>query len=336
VKTAILCVIVAAQVLLLAVMATQREWVLRTGHSVYLRTRPVDPDDPMRGEYARLRYDFSRVTRDQCRARLAEAGTNYQALPADTRVYATLQQDENGVAEFVSLTSERPSTGLYLRGRTQRTWGNTLNVRYGLEAFFTEQGRSKVLERPQAPDSIQIPLEMRAMVNDRGLAVLKDYRYCSMGIGLIFETNTAPATNSQTPRVVALTARLYNSSSNDLAVVDLPAGRSLTLLPDRQNWSWPGAQEPPPSLATAKVIILKPGQVHSIRLDFNDPHWALLQEHRSEKPQLLNDLSHEWSAQFQVAYCPPLAATTSNLPNAGLIWHGKLVSRPFRPAGGVD
>ena len=41
---------VAAQLLVLGWMAFEREWVVRTGRVVYLRTAPVDPQDPMRGD----------------------------------------------------------------------------------------------------------------------------------------------------------------------------------------------------------------------------------------------------------------------------------------------
>ncbi len=49
----------------LGFMAGQREWVLRYGRTVTLRTEPVDPSDPLRGEYARLGYSFSSVTRSE-------------------------------------------------------------------------------------------------------------------------------------------------------------------------------------------------------------------------------------------------------------------------------
>ena len=48
---------VAAQLLVLAWMAGEREWIFRTGQVVYLRTAPVDPRDLFRGDFVRLHYE---------------------------------------------------------------------------------------------------------------------------------------------------------------------------------------------------------------------------------------------------------------------------------------
>ena len=58
---------VVAQLLVLGWMAFEREWVVRTGRVVYLRTAPVDPQDPMRGEYVRLNYEIATVPKALCR-----------------------------------------------------------------------------------------------------------------------------------------------------------------------------------------------------------------------------------------------------------------------------
>ena len=55
----VLCI--AAQILVLGVMAGKREFILATGERVFLRTAPIDPRDPFRGDFVRLRYDISTV-----------------------------------------------------------------------------------------------------------------------------------------------------------------------------------------------------------------------------------------------------------------------------------
>lgn len=172
---------VALQLAVLAYMAGEREWVLRTGRIIVLRTAPVDPRDAMRGDYVRLRYAMSSVPRSMCEGTLA--GTNAaDRLPPDTRVYARLRETEDGIAEFVALTDVPPTEGLFVRGRTERHWGGSrIPVRYGLEAYFMEQGRALELEQRRVRDGIQFPLEMVVAVNARGLAVLKSHRWGGAG-----------------------------------------------------------------------------------------------------------------------------------------------------------
>ena len=59
-KAAIITAILA-QVLILAWMAGQREWILRTAPRIWLRTAPLDPRDLFRGDYVTLRYDIAAI-----------------------------------------------------------------------------------------------------------------------------------------------------------------------------------------------------------------------------------------------------------------------------------
>ena len=70
--------IAALQLVVLAYMAGEREWVVRTGRTIYLRTAPLDPRDAMRGDYVSLSYDISRVPRD---LRLGGPGTRRFTRP---------------------------------------------------------------------------------------------------------------------------------------------------------------------------------------------------------------------------------------------------------------
>jgi hypothetical protein len=53
-------------------------------------------------------------------------------------------------------------------------------------------------------------------------------------------------------------------------------------------------------------------------------------------PVALGALANAWDASFRIEYAPPPAAECTSLPDAGLIWHGRLPSRAFNPSGGVD
>jgi uncharacterized membrane-anchored protein len=345
VKTKGLMVVAALQVLALAYMAGEREWVLRAGRTVFLRTAPIDPRDAMRGDYVRLGYDLSRVPRAQALGGLADTNQSFESLPLDTKVYALLRTNQDGVGELAGLSTERPAGGLFLRGRTERSWGGTLQVRYGLEAYFMEQGKAADLERGRDREGIRVPLEMETAVSPRGLAVLKGHRWCALGIGLDLDMRPDPAPNLPgRRRTVGATVRLLNASSNDLALVDLPGGRSLALVPDSQwqpnPWRWARENEPPPASTPGDVIVLKPGQIHAIKIAFDQPLWTIAKGEldSSGNPRLvsLSGLTNDWSARFRFEYRPPDPAASASLPNAALIWHGRLPSRAFNPAGNLD
>jgi len=338
-KTKLMIALAGLQVLLLTGMAAHREWILRTGHTIYFRTAPIDPRDAFRGDYVRLSYAMSRVPKALCRGKLATM--NFEQLPVDTIVFAGLAVGPDRVAQLTSLAFEPPPSGPFLRGRTERG-GDGLRVRYGLEAFFTEQGKGLELEQGRNREGIQVPLEIQASVSDGGVAVLKDYRWCPVGMGIRLETKEVPRPNGQRQRqVIAATLRLLNASSNALAIVDLPGDRSLGLVPDHSwmenRWRWVPPTEATPAPGTADVFVLQPGQVHEMRVALDDPHWLVVKAGKQggQQPLALANFSQDWS-RFRFEYRPPAESACANLPNAHLIWHGTLLSPAFNPAGNVD
>lgn len=191
---------VAFQVALLAYVAGEREWVLRTGRTMVLRTMPVDPRDPMRGDYVRLRYAMPSVSPSQCEGKLAEFLKTQKRPPPGTRVYARLRETEEGFAEFVALTDVLPAEGLFIRGRTERHWGSGgIPVRYGLEAFFMEQGRALAMEQRRTRDGFSLPLEMIVAINRRGLAVIRGHRWGNLAVALELHTEPAPGRGRRRP-----------------------------------------------------------------------------------------------------------------------------------------
>ena len=340
-KTKILIGCVALQFLILAVMAGQRELIRLTGRTVYFRTAPVDPRDVMRGDYVRLMYDISHVPREKWRSPLTPPNTNLTVLRRDTPVYASLTVDDKGVARLESVGLDRPRAGLFIRGRTETASAEQIDVRYGLEALFLEQGRGTELETGRNRDGIQVPLEVKAAVGPSGIAVLQDHRWCDLGLGMSLELTNVPGTNRQPLRqLVGATLQLLNASSNEVAIVDLPRGHSFRLVPDRtwneNPWYWSQQGQPGANPETTNVVVLKPGQIHSIHLYLNDPWWSVSKTGKPGETRRLTELSQDWSARFRFEYCPPERSVTEHLPNGNLLWHGHLTSRAFSPGGTTD
>ena len=120
--------VVILQVILLAYMAGQRENVLRTGKTIYLRTVPVDPRDLFRGDYVRLQYEISNIEREKMQDGLKLLSVSDSHKNKDKKVYAVLEVNDDNVAEVVYVTDKKPEKGkLFIRGRVER-FGNFLFV----------------------------------------------------------------------------------------------------------------------------------------------------------------------------------------------------------------
>ncbi len=350
-------VAVVLQVLVLAYMAAEREVILRTGRVIHLRTAPVDPTDAMRGEYVRLGYQISQVPRSLCRDGLpttqeSPAQSRVVDVKADTKVYASLRVEEDGVAELVSLSDRRPADGLFLRGRTEWNWGGDVRVRYGLEAFFLEQGKAAAVQEEQWREFRGVPLIVEAAVGRSGVAVLRSYRWDSLGLTLSVDGTNAPAgrASSTLPRPVrqpasAIQAVLRNHGTNPVAILDPPGGRAFVMVPETGfggwAWHWVGESNAPPVPRPEDVVVLKAGEAHTNRIDLLDPAWfvrAPANDRRQGRgePQSVANLRGELLVNLWLEYRPSDRTACRNLPNAALIWHGRLPSARWWPNQRVD
>jgi uncharacterized membrane-anchored protein len=341
---------VVLQLLTLAFMAGEREWILHTGRTVLLRTAPIDPNDPMRGDYVRLDYEISRVPRTRFEGGLPKLFAEpWDGLRTpERRVYARLEVGEDGVAELAALTDAKPGEGLFIRGRAQHSGGRNVQVRYGIEALFMQQGTARKLEDTRLRERAGVPLDIEVALSESGTAVLKNYKWEPLGITLQFERTPAPPRNdgSGTTRpqqlITGVTVELKNHGPEEVAIVDLPNGGSLRLIPD-ERWQdarhrWVGEGRPAPPPAASHVFVLKAGESHKMGIDLTEPAWFVSSTTPTadQTPVALRDVTDPWSSSFRIEYVPPPKASVAGLPNANLIRHGRLRSRAFNPTGGVD
>jgi uncharacterized membrane-anchored protein len=114
-----------------------QEYVLTTGDTTILATRPIDPRDLFRGEYVILRYEIESDERVR---------TVAQDLPDNADVFVFLVEDEQGIARVVSASAQSPrasDVSLWIRGRVQ----NGL-VRFpAIEQFYVPEGSGTPIER---------------------------------------------------------------------------------------------------------------------------------------------------------------------------------------------
>jgi uncharacterized membrane-anchored protein len=333
-RRAALIAAVVLQVAVLAAMALPREWVLHRGRTVWVRTVPVDPRDVMRGDYVHLNFPFSQVPRAMWRDGLKDQ----KLLKRDQQVFLVLRPANGDLYEADYLTDRRPAAGVYLRGRVNDRWGGDVaNVRYGLEAYFVQQGTGLDLERARAPDGTRLLLEMQVAIGGHGLAVLKGHRYAPLSIAISVprRNNRADFVGPQEPLIATVTLR--NSSERPLAIVDRAGGRSFSLQCG-DAWRgtdvrWVGEGQPLPAPQPGEVHLLAPGEAHHFTINLEQPEWFVEQPNRST-PSPLSDVA-TW-APFRLVYHGPTAAEAAQLPHAEALWLGELPSPGFTVQGMID
>jgi len=161
--------------LLIAVLALQSAWILGTvvtqerilhaGKVVLLETQPVDPRDPLRGDFVRLNYKISNVPLkllpDSVKMDQPYVGPVFVAIaPTGTNGFWEITRAD--IKNFPAVENE-----LVLRGTAVRSWWNpagTLRVDYGIEEYFVAEGTGN----PRGKLTVQ------AAVSSSGRASIKE------------------------------------------------------------------------------------------------------------------------------------------------------------------
>lgn len=340
--------VAALQVLVLAFMAGQREWISRTGAQLVLRTAPIDPNDPMRGAYVRLDYEISFAPAALCKGEVAKwvvQSSDYreQRKLRDRVVYATLAVNAHGIAELTALSDTRPASGTFLKGRVESADQNGVRVRYGIEALFMSKEAAQRTERIALNEKVGAPMNVRVAAGSNGTAVLKDFEWEPLGI--TFAIDRQPPRDQNDPQrwqprpLTGMTVTLHNYGDKYLAIVDRPGGGAFRLVPNtrfgQNHYAWAGE----PATGTPSIIVLKPGAKHDTHLDFAERRWWIVDTRKpgSEPiPFAKVPQGDTWATSFRLEYAPPPADTVRGQPNADLIRHAPLRSRAFNAAQGVD
>jgi uncharacterized membrane-anchored protein len=138
-----IAVVLAVQLLIVGSMIAFKQYTVWTGETVVIKTAPVDPRDPFRGDYLTLSYEISRLDTSKI------AGDDY---PYDT-VYVELREGDDGYWHAVAIHDrrEREFDGtVLLKGEVDYRSGarsdRTTPLRYGFEEFFIPEGSGRNLD----------------------------------------------------------------------------------------------------------------------------------------------------------------------------------------------
>lgn len=335
-KKSFIILAIILQLIVLAYMAGEREYILRYGKIIHLRTAPIDPRDMFRGDYVRLNYEVSRIP-----VNMIKGADGVDEIKKGAKIYARLKEGPNGLYEMVNADLQKPEEGLYLSGRIPYPYrklqvGNPIWVNYGIEAYFVEQGKGRDIEKRRGTRTkVQVPLEMEIAIGPNGKAVIKGYRWSPLGIGLQWLRNPPRDPQvTETPQSATFQLTLANASDEPLAIVNLPEYCSFSL--ESVPWakkSWSLAHNPCDNMFPTdfNLVILAPQQEKKFRFDFSTERWLVKDRNKVKQIGTLDR-----TEQFRIVYRPPKAAASRHLSQKDLIWHGYLSSRVFHGRGQID
>jgi uncharacterized membrane-anchored protein len=149
-RLAFFAVLVALQVVAVVAFIAREEVFLRTGDEILVESRPVDPRDPLRGDFIILAYDFERLDR-------SVAGSPW-CCPLGENAYIWLRPEGDYWIPF-QVTRDRPGRDdrgdevVVLEGRVERQDSERLVIAYtNINQIFVSQGDGN----PPAPPDVRL------------------------------------------------------------------------------------------------------------------------------------------------------------------------------------
>lgn len=162
--------IILLQLGLIALPLVERLRVHFLGQEVRLEVRPVDPRDLLRGDYVIINLAITRLD-------AALPGLD-RAIKVGDLVYVELAADSAGVFQPVAVHAEpEAAKGPVIAGTAQssRSAGATLQVDYGIDAFFVPEGEGRAIETT-APERINLVISLDKSGRSAPLRLLVDGR----------------------------------------------------------------------------------------------------------------------------------------------------------------
>lgn len=181
-KNKLLLLAIILQLGILLAMYVQAQYPLYNGTEVVVAVKPVDPRSLFRGNYARLSYNISSVNIDPKLAVLPQTNKPNPRIFYNVVVYTTLKKTSSGIYEAQEMLLDKPSSGLFLRGRlhshTKLTQAQPkATIKYGIEAFFAPKKRALEIEASTSwlanTKADQPPALVTLMISKSGRAAIK-------------------------------------------------------------------------------------------------------------------------------------------------------------------
>ena len=140
-KKIVIIALCAIQLLVPATMIYQYETTLSHGQAHRFKVVPIDPADPFRGRFVRLRFDAEIIDRDK--GVLGE-----EMLPkGKSQAFVLLETDDEGLAYVSAVSIDRPNNGAYLKANV-RVYGNKLySIDFPIDRYYAEESKAPDIEK---------------------------------------------------------------------------------------------------------------------------------------------------------------------------------------------
>ena len=147
-KTLFLIAAIAFQVLVLAGEYISSVYPRYIGKQIIVELIPVDPRSMFRGQYARLNYQFAQLSEDSI--------DHKEPIYNGQYIYVHLKESGNNIWRMSGASVTIPQDGtIFIRGRAEVPTSQrfpsasprTVQIRFGIEAFFASPDRALELER---------------------------------------------------------------------------------------------------------------------------------------------------------------------------------------------
>jgi uncharacterized membrane-anchored protein len=136
-----------------------KEFTLRTGDEVLLKTVPVDPRDLFRGDYVILRYDISSVD------------SYADNINVGDTVYVLLNIDKDNIGSFGRISKEPTADEIFIKGVVKGKYGNRLTVEYGIESYFVPEGKGGEIEKNRGRIYTRVSIDKFGNAVTKGLVL---------------------------------------------------------------------------------------------------------------------------------------------------------------------
>ncbi|OGF24847.1 hypothetical protein A2331_04875 [Candidatus Falkowbacteria bacterium RIFOXYB2_FULL_34_18] len=166
---------VSIQILVILIIIIFKYSVLTGGSAVFLEIMPVDPRDPLRGDYVTFQYKISSINR---------YSFNYEPYNGDI-IYIPLRQQGQywNVIGGISKNKNDMNNKLFIKARvvsggklsgaksfssfSDDNWDTSIRVQYGIEEYFIPEGAGRNF------NFWNKKAKAKVMIDDYGNAVFK-------------------------------------------------------------------------------------------------------------------------------------------------------------------
>ncbi|MBK7523454.1 MAG: GDYXXLXY domain-containing protein [Saprospiraceae bacterium] len=149
-------------------MVFQHEDVLKTGTAFSFKTAPIDPNDPFRGKYVYLNYDFTELVAD-----------SIQLWHQGDKVFVTIKKNNEGFAIPDKIHKEAPvSETNYVQATinyVSNDGSKKMGILYPFDRFYVEEFVAPMAEKVYVESQIDSTNTSFALVKiKKGQAVIED------------------------------------------------------------------------------------------------------------------------------------------------------------------